>query len=70
MNKKTYKNWKSLTDKMLDDSWKFRNLCGRPFDRGFIGELLVIKQLLETYETDICSLPENNLIYAGSSNKE
>ena len=70
MDKKTYKNWKSLTDKMLDDSWKFRNLCGRPFDRGFIGELLVIKQLLETYETDICSLPENNLIYAGSSNKE
>lgn len=69
MNKKTYKNWKSLTDKMLEDSWKFRNLCGRPFDRGFIGELLVIKQLLETYEADICSLLENNLIYAGSSNK-
>lgn len=69
MDKKTYKNWKSLTDKMLDDSWKFRNLCRRPFDRGFIGELLVIKQLLKTYETDICSFPENILNYAGSSNK-
>lgn len=70
MDKKTYKNWKSLTDKILEDCWKFRKyLCDKPFDRGFIGELLVIKQLLKTYKTDICSLPENSITYAGSSNK-
>ncbi len=69
MTKELYKEWKTLTDKMLDDSRKFRNLCGKPFDRGFIGELLVIKQLLNTYKSNLCSLPENDLIYAGSSNK-
>ena len=63
MNKKTYKKWKNLTDKMLVDTHNFRNLCDTSFDRGFVGELLVIKQLLETYEKELCSSPENNLIY-------
>jgi len=70
MDKKTYKKWKNLTDKTLNNSREFRNLCGRPFDRGFIGELLVIKQLLKTYKAGLCSFPENNFIYAGSANKK
>ena len=70
MDKKTYKNWEGLTDKMLNDSWKFRNLCGRPFDRGFIGELLVLKQLLKRYRDKLCSSLDNDIVYAGSANKE
>ncbi len=58
-----------LTDKMLNDCWRFRNLCNKPFDRGFIGELLVLKQLLATYGNDLSSLLENDIIYAGNSNK-
>lgn len=70
MDKKTYKNWSNLTDKMLNDSWEFRNLCGKPFDRGFIGELLVLKQLFKRYGAKLCSSPKNDIIYAGSANKE
>jgi hypothetical protein len=71
MNNKTYKNWKILTNKILEDCYKFRNLCcEKPFDRGFIGELLVVKKLLDTYEKELCSSPENNLEYNGSSNKK
>ncbi|MBI4084960.1 MAG: hypothetical protein HY432_00415, partial [Candidatus Liptonbacteria bacterium] len=70
MDKKTYKNWEGLTDKMLKDGWRFRNLCGKPFDRGFMGELLVLKELLRKYGVRLCSSPGNNIIYAGSANKE
>src|SRR3989344_8858326 len=70
MDKKTYKKWKNLTDKTLNNSREFRNLCGRPFDRGFIGELLVIKQLLRKYKSKLYSSPDNDFIYAGSANKE
>jgi hypothetical protein len=70
MNKKTLQSWKKLVGEMLNTSWKFRKLCGRPFDRGFIGELLVLKQLLDTYESKLCAVLGNNIDYAGSANKE
>ena len=68
MEKKTYKKWKDLTNKLLVECRKFRQLCGKPFDRGFIGELLVVKQLLETHKDELC-FGNNDLIYLGSANK-
>jgi hypothetical protein len=69
MKNKEFKGWENSTEKLLDDCWKFRKLCGKPFDRGFIGELLVLKQLLDTYKANLCSKLDNKIIYAGSANK-
>ena len=70
MTNKEFKKWKNSTERLLDDCWKFRKLCDKPFDRGFIGELLVLKQLLDTYKADLCSKLDNKITYAGSANKE
>ena len=70
MTNKEFKEWENSTEKLLTDCWKFRRLCGKPFDRGFIGELLVLKQLLDTHKADLCSKLDNKIIYAGSANKE
>lgn len=70
MKNQEFKKWENLAKKILDDCWKFRRLCDKPFDRGFIGELLVLKQLLNTYKTELCSTLENKIIYAGSANKK
>lgn len=67
MKSKKFKNWESLTNKMLDNSWKFRNLCEKSFDRGFIGELLVLKQLLDTYKSELCSVIDSSIAYTGGS---
>jgi len=68
MKNKDFKKWEKLIKKVLDDCWEFRSLCGKPFDRGFIGELLVLKRLLAKYETQLCSA-QSEFVYAGSSNK-
>ncbi|OGY63625.1 MAG: hypothetical protein A3I89_00220 [Candidatus Harrisonbacteria bacterium RIFCSPLOWO2_02_FULL_41_11] len=68
MKNQDFKKWKNLIKKVLDDCWEFRSLCGKPFDRGFIGELLVLKRLLEKYEVQLCS-DSGEFVYAGSSNK-
>jgi len=65
-----FKKWEKLTNKILKECWEFRNLCGKPFDRGFIGELLVLSQLLREYKKDLCSNEDNYVIYNGSSNKK
>lgn len=70
MQKKEFKKWTKLTKKILDDCREFRKLCDKPFDRGFIGELLVLKQLLDTYKTKLCANSDNKIIYAGSANKK
>src|SRR3989338_9954618 len=51
MTNKEFKEWKKSTERLLNDCWKFRKLCDKPFDRGFIGELLVLEQLLQIYKT-------------------
>ncbi len=68
MEKKTFKDWEESTREVLDATWKFRDLCKKPFDRGFIGELLVLERLLKTYKSKLCT-HDNGFIYVGSANK-
>jgi len=70
MEPKIFKRWGISTRRTLDTIWKFRKLCGRPFDRGFIGELLVLEQLLKTYKSKLCASTNNGFVYEGSSNKK
>ena len=69
MKKEIFDQWRKLTNEMLDVSWKFGRLCKKPFDRGFIGELLVFKQILDTYKKELC-LSNNSITYVGSANKK
>lgn len=72
MENKEFQRWKKLTNEILDTSRKFgQEVCqGKSFDRGFIGELLVVKQLLETYGAKLCSRVDNRLTYVGSVQKK
>lgn len=70
MEKKKLKKWAESTHKTLEACRKLRKLCGKPFDRGFIGELLVLERLLKTYQSRLCASADNRFEYAGSANKE
>jgi len=70
MKRQELKKWQDLTQKILNDAWQFKQLCKKPFDRGFIGELLVLNTILKTYGSDICNSPNSNFVYAGSANKK
>jgi hypothetical protein len=37
MINKEFKEWKNSAERLLEDCWRFRKLCKKPFDRGFIG---------------------------------
>ncbi|MDP3999258.1 MAG: hypothetical protein Q8P76_01525 [bacterium] len=69
MKNQNFKKWGRLIKKVLNDCWEFRSLCEKPFDRGFIGELLVLKRLLEKYKAQLGST-RGEFFYAGSSNAE
>ena len=51
-----------LITRLLKNLWEFRRTVQTPFDRGFIGELLVLRQLLRTYKT-------GGIKYFGSANR-
>ena len=51
-----------LITRLLKNLWEFRRTVQTPFDRGFIGELLVLRQLLRTYKT-------GSIKYFGSANR-
>ena len=53
---------KDLIKRLLKDLWEFRNIIEIPFDRGFIGELLIYEQLLRTHRVE-------DIKYFGSANK-
>lgn len=69
MKKEELKKWEDSTRKTLEACRGFSQLCGKPFDRGFIGELLVLERLLKTYEFRLCMSAENKFEYVGSANK-
>ncbi|KKW11683.1 MAG: hypothetical protein UY50_C0008G0009 [Parcubacteria group bacterium GW2011_GWA2_49_9] len=69
MKKEEVRKWVDSTRKTLDACRKFSKLCGKPFDRGFIGELLVLERLLKTYGAKLCSFAANGFQYVGSANK-
>lgn len=69
MKKEELRKWADSTRKTLDACRKFGTLCGKPFDRGFIGELLVLGRLLETYKSKLCVSTENGFKYVGSAKK-
>ena len=52
----------NLVIRLLKNLWEFRKTTQTPFDRGFIGELLVLKQLLRAYKA-------SNIKYFGSANR-
>lgn len=69
MKKEELKRWEGSTRKTLEACKEFSQLCGKPFDRGFIGELLVLERLLKTYGPRLCASIENGFKYVGSANK-
>lgn len=69
MKKEELKEWTDSTRKTLKACRKFSKLCGKPFDRGFIGELLVLERMLKTYGSRICASAENGFKYVGSASK-
>lgn len=69
MKKEELKKWEDSTRKTLKACRGFSKLCGKPFDRGFIGELLVLERLLKTYGSRLCASAENGFKYVGSANK-
>ncbi len=69
MKREELKEWTDSTRKTLDTCREFSKLCCKPFDRGFIGELLVLGRLLETYKSKLCASAENGFKYAGSAKK-
>jgi hypothetical protein len=62
------KEWERSANKILDVSWEFMKSCNVSFDRGFVGELLTLSQLIRTYE-DVLSIEGNRISYLGSSIK-
>lgn len=60
--------WRRLSDKLLADCRKFMLSCNEQFGRGFIGELLVFRQLLVSFEKKL--LGNNSIEYFGSSKKD
>ena len=69
MRKEVVVKWLTSTRKVLGASRAFGRLCGKPFDRGFVGELLVLERLLQTYKLKLCASDKNGFEYAGSANK-
>jgi hypothetical protein len=65
MKNSSLKRWEQSLDKLLNAVRAFGQVCDRPFDRGFIGELLALRQLFKTYGRRSSSIE-----YYGSSAKE
>lgn len=69
MDKKLVAEWKYEISKILYASRKFMQSCNKNFGRGFIGELLVLNQLIKTFEKELCQ-EGNEIKYSGSSRKK
>lgn len=50
MDIRIIKEWERLANTILDASRGFMKSCNASFDRGFIGELLTLPQLIKAYE--------------------
>jgi len=68
METRAVREWQRLANEILDASWEFMNCCSVNFDRGFIGELLTLSQLIRTYDR-VLSDEGNGISYLGSSKK-
>jgi hypothetical protein len=68
MDSRITKEWGTLADTILDASREFMNSCNASFDRGFIGELLTLSQLIRTYKSAL-SNEGNRISYLGSSKR-
>lgn len=69
MDKKLLTAWEAEIDKILTASHKFMQSCNKNFGRGFIGELLVLNQLIKTFRNELYK-EGNEIKYSGSSKKD
>jgi len=69
MDKKLLSRWEAEIDKILSASHVFMQSCNKNFGRGFIGELLVLNRLINTFRNELCK-DGNGIKYSGSSKKD
>lgn len=69
MDNEKLKKWKTLANTILEASRDFMNSGNEKFARGIIGELLTFSRLISTYENDLLSSNNNEIVYLGSSRK-